>query len=107
MFSLSPCWDHSVLPRAEEEQALTLLWYQSTSAPGFQCLFSICFEAPQLTERFFLFFPCSLGFQMDENKGLSVPERDKGDDFKLHQVLMEEVRDSSSQAVQHHTPEKS
>ncbi|XP_030120020.4 coiled-coil domain-containing protein 13 isoform X7 [Taeniopygia guttata] len=49
----------------------------------------------------------SLGFQMDENKGLRVPERDKGDDFKLHQVLMEEVRDSSSQAVQHHAPEKS
>ncbi|XP_077645939.1 coiled-coil domain-containing protein 13 [Lonchura striata] len=49
----------------------------------------------------------SLGFQMDENKGLRVSERDKGDDFKLHQVIMEEVRDSSSQAVQHHTPEKS
>ncbi|RLW11652.1 hypothetical protein DV515_00001269, partial [Chloebia gouldiae] len=49
----------------------------------------------------------SLGFQMDENKGLRVPERAKGDDFKLHQVIMEEERDGSSQAVQHHTPEKS
>ncbi|XP_068032115.1 LOW QUALITY PROTEIN: coiled-coil domain-containing protein 13 [Anomalospiza imberbis] len=52
-----------------------------------------------------------LGFQMDENKGLKAAlkatERAKGDDLKLYQVIMEEVRDSSSQAVQHHTPEKS
>ncbi|XP_053832341.1 coiled-coil domain-containing protein 13 isoform X1 [Vidua macroura] len=52
-----------------------------------------------------------LGFQMDENKGLKaalkVTERAKGDDLKLQQVIMEEVRDSSPQAVQHLTPEKS
>lgn len=100
------------------QPALSHGCHKITTDPGFQRFFPrteatvlICFEAPQLTGKFFLLFPCRLGLQLDENKGLKAALEDtmrkREEDFQLYQDTMEEVKNRFSRAIQWQKQEKS